>query len=101
MTKWIVGIAGFAMTLGAAVPALADAKTKKVDEITCEDFLALNPNDQQRIAYWIDGYVQAKGEAGMGTVAYDKFGRPLGAFVDECKATPKETLVQKVKKHRF
>lgn len=101
MTKWILGAAGFAMMVGAAAPAVADSKPKKVDEITCEEFLSLNPNDQQRIAYWIDGYAQAKGEAEVGSVAFDKFGRPIGSLVEDCKAAPKETLWQKIKKHRF
>ena len=71
----------------------------QVDTITCEEFLALNPNDQNRIAYWVDGYQAAKGEAAVGTVAFDKFGQPIGALVEDCKATPKETLWQKLKKH--
>ena len=78
--------------------AAADAK-KRVDQITCEEFLALNPDDQQRIAYWVDGYQEAKGEAAVGTVAFDKFGNPIGALVEDCKATPKEALWQKLKKH--
>ncbi len=41
----------------------------------------------------------AKGEAAVGTVAFDKFGQPIGALVDDCKASPKETLWQKLKKH--
>ena len=80
-----------------AAPVLG--ASKQVDQITCEEFLALNPNDQQRIAYWVDGYQQAKGEAAVGVVAFDKFGQPIGALVDDCKATPKETLWQKLKKH--
>ena len=83
----------------AAPPARAASKTKQVDQITCEEFLALNEADQQRIAYWVDGYQSAKGEAAVGTVAFDKFGQPIGALVDDCKATPKETLWQKLKKH--
>jgi len=77
----------------------AGAASKKVDEITCEEFLALKPDDQQRIAYWVDGYETSKGEAAVGTVAFDKFGQPIGALIDDCKATPKETLWQKLKKH--
>jgi hypothetical protein len=57
----------------AAPPARAVSKTKQVDQITCEEFLALDPADQQRIAYWVDGYQSAKGEAAVGTVAFDKF----------------------------
>ena len=77
----------------------ADAKSKKVDEITCEEFLALNESDQNKIAFWVDGYQTAKGEAAVGTVAFDKFDQPVGALVEDCKKTPKETLRQKLKNH--
>ena len=43
---------------------------------------AFDPDDQQRIAYRVDGYEAAKGEA-----------------VEDCRMTPKETLWQKLKKH--
>ena len=99
---WIIGSATLGVALGgllAAGPVRAESKSKQVDQITCEEFLALNPNDQQRVAYWVDGYQVAKGEATVGTVAFDKFGQPIGALVDDCKVTPKETLWQKLKKH--
>ena len=99
-------IAG-SMTLGIALGGLfaaypieaASTKKEQVDRVTCEEFLALNPENQQRIAYWVDGYQVAKGEATVGTVAFDKFERPVAILVDDCQATPKETLWQKVKKH--
>jgi HdeA/HdeB family len=102
MKSWIatttaLGIA--AGTLVSAGHAQAAGSPKKIDTITCEDFLAMNPDDQNRIAYWVDGYAQAKGEAAVGTVALDKFGQPIGELVTDCKATPKETLWQKMKKH--
>jgi len=87
-------------SLAIAGPALAQVPSKQVDKITCEEFLGLNPDDQQRIAYWVDGYAQAKNEeAAIGTVAFDKFGQPIGALVEDCKVTPQETLWQKLKKH--
>jgi hypothetical protein len=101
-SHWIIGSVGVGLILSgllAAGPVGAASKRKQVDQITCEEFLALNPEDQQRIAYWVDGYQAAKGEAAVGTVAFDKFGQPIGALVDDCKATPKETLWQKLKKH--
>lgn len=100
--RWMIGSATVAWLLGNLVtvaPVQAQSKSKQVDQITCEEFLALNPDDQNRIAYWIDGYAQAKNEAAVGTVALDKFGQPIGALVDDCKATPKETLWQKLKKY--
>ena len=63
-TGWIVASGTAALTLGLTLGAPpAHAAGKQVDQITCEEFLALNPNDQQRIAYWVDGYQMAKGEA--------------------------------------
>jgi hypothetical protein len=93
-----------ALVLGVGLAAVvtagtASAASKKVDQITCEDFLAMNLDDQNRIAYWVDGYAAAKGEAAVGTVAFDKFGQPIGALVEDCKKTPKETLWEKLKKH--
>jgi len=79
--------------LTAGPVAAADGK-KRVDQITCEEFLALDPDNQERIAYWVDGYQEAKGEAAVGTVAFDKFGNPIGALVEDCKVTPKETRVE-------
>ena len=73
-----------------------EGRNGRVDQITCEEFLAPDLDDQQRIAYWVDGYEEAKGEAAVGTVAFDKF---IGALVDDCRVTPKETLWQKLKKH--
>jgi hypothetical protein len=91
--------AGFVLSsLVAAAPVRAESKSKQVDQITCEEFLAMKPDEQQHIAYWVDGYQTAKGEAAVGVVAFDKFGKPMGALVDECKTAPKETLWQKLKK---
>jgi len=95
----IVSLALGASLAVVATAGTASAASKKVDQITCEEFLALNPDDQNRIAYWVDGYAAAKGEAAVGTVALDKFGQPIGALVEDCKKTPKETLWQKIKKH--
>jgi hypothetical protein len=95
-TWFVVGM----VTVGGLVASgTAFAGSKQVDKITCEEFLTLNPDDQNRIAYWVDGYATAKGEAAVGTVALDKFGQPIGVLVEDCKATPKETLWEKLKKH--
>ena len=99
MRAWTLGSLALGVAVGAAVGTASAAPPKKVDTITCEEFLAMNPDDQNRIAYWVDGYASAKDEAAVGTVAFDKFGQPIGALVEDCKKTPKETLWQKLKKH--
>jgi hypothetical protein len=63
------------------------------------DIRPLDPESRQRIAYWLDGYEVAKGESAVSTIAFDKLDRPIGMVVNDCQATPKETLWQKVKKH--
>ena len=76
---WIVGSVTLSAVLGglmAAGPVGAASQNKQVDRITCEEFLALNPDDQQRIAYWVDGYQVAKGEAAVGSVAFDNRSSP-------------------------
>jgi hypothetical protein len=100
MKNWIATPLILALVFGGFLTAgSAFAKSKKVDEITCEEFLAMDPANQNAIAYWVDGYYTSKNEAAVGTVAYDKFGQPIGALVDDCKMTPKETLWSKMKKH--
>src|SRR5260221_658950 len=100
---WIVGSMTLGIVLGGLLAAhrveAASTKKAQVDRVTCEEFLALDPENQQRIAYWVDGYQVAKGEAAVGTVATEKFERTVGVGVDDGQATPKETLGQKVKKH--
>jgi hypothetical protein len=91
-----------ALTLGGLVvgpAARAESKSKQVDMITCEEFLAMPPQNQERIAYWVDGYQEGNGKKAIEIIQFDKFGQPIGEMVEDCKKTPKETLWQKLKKH--
>jgi len=99
MDNKIIGAFAVVLAAGSLLASPVGAASKKVDEITCEEFLALNPDDQNRVAYWVDGYQASKNEAAVGTVAFDKFGQPIGALVEDCKAEPKATLWEKLKKH--
>jgi len=85
--------------LAAAPAARAQSKSKQVDMITCEEFLAMPPQNQERIAYWVDGYQEGNGKKAIEVIQFDKFGQPIGEMVEDCKTTPKETLWQKLKKH--
>ena len=91
--------AGFVLgSLVAAAPARAESTSTQVDQMTCEAFVAMKPDEQQRMAYWVDGDQTAKGDAAVGVVAFDKLGKPIGALVDECTMAPKETLGQTLTK---
>ena len=96
MKSWIASVAAVGVLAGGT---LARAAEKKVDEITCAEFLALNPDHQDRIAYWVDGYAASSGPESVRAVGFDKFGRPVDALVTACEATPAATLLQEVKKH--
>ena len=50
----IIGAVTFGAVFAGLVavgPVGAAPKQKQVDQITCDEFLALDPDDQQRIAY--------------------------------------------------
>jgi hypothetical protein len=38
----------------------------------------MDPEIQDRIAYWIDGYAQSEQEARVGPIARDGFWQPIG-----------------------
>jgi arylsulfatase A-like enzyme len=48
--------------------------------VSCEELLAMDPEPENRIAYWIDGYAESKREAPIGAVASDESGQPIGAL---------------------
>ena len=59
--RWIMGPLAVGAVLGGLVATEpACAASKQVDQITCEEFLALNPDDQNKIAFWVDGYHRPK-----------------------------------------
>jgi len=96
----------FAAALGSllvaprlAAPQLQAGGKKQADQITCEDFLKMAPASQERIAYWVNGYQHGQGNPAVEVIEFDKFGQPIGQIVEDCKAAPKETLWQKIKKH--
>src|SRR5262245_17222718 len=92
-------LAGWVASEPVRAQSSAQSK-KKVDQITCEDFLAMKPEAQQRIANWLDGYVFGKDQTGM--VGFDKFEmpQPVNQLVADCKTSPKDTLMDKVKMHK-
>lgn len=83
---------------GPALVSGAWAEKAKPVEITCEEFLALDPDNKARIAYWIDGYLVEEGEAAEYHIAMDKADHPVAALADDCKETPQAKVVDKAKK---
>jgi hypothetical protein len=80
-----------------AAPAEAD----KLKDITCDQFLAMDPEQQDNIVYWFEGVAvgASKKEAAAEEVdvGMDAFGRPVAEVVSACTADRKASLWDKVK----
>jgi len=63
-------------------------KISRGTNVTCQEYLALNPETHQRIAYWVDGYQVAPGETVILTVAFNELDEPILMLVADCQATP-------------
>jgi hypothetical protein len=84
-----------ALTVGVAAHA---AKKVNAKDMTCEEFLALGHEVQPRVVYWLEGYsVSGKPEAAE--IDVDALERPVTMVVADCRAAPKATLWEKIKKH--
>jgi len=93
------------ITIGFVVvgtTAHAGEKTKLKD-ITCEQFLAMDEDDQDNIVYWIEGAAVGSSKKSVDAedvqVGYDIFGRPVAEVVTACEADKKASLWDKIKAH--
>jgi len=75
----------------------ADKADKKIENVTCEEFLALDTQNQNQIVYWIHGYEYGKNGTTETTIGMDQFDQPMGEIIDACEATPKETVPKTLK----
>ena len=94
-----------AITIGfvmAGTTAYAGEKTKLKD-ITCEQFLAMDDDNQNNIVYWVEGAAVASSKKSVAAedveVGYDIFGRPVAEVVTACEADKKASLWDKIKAH--
>ena len=90
-----VGVLAMSLLFSAS-PLAAQSAGKSVnpETMTCEEFLALDQDTQPHVVYWIEGYSQAGKQE---TVVIQAFEQPITVVVNECKKTPKESLMQKIK----
>jgi hypothetical protein len=80
-----------------ATPAGAD----KLKDITCDQFLAMDPEQQDNIVYWVEGVAVGASKKEVGAeevdIGMDAFGRPVAEVVSACAADRKASLWDKVK----
>ena len=79
------------------------AHADKIKDITCEQFLAMDEDQQDDIVYWVHGAEVASSKKTVSAadveVGYDIFGRPVAEVVTACKADKKASLWEKIKAH--
>ena len=92
-----LGVACAVVALGTA------ANAAKLKDITCEQFLAMAPEAQDRVVYWAEGADVASSKKAVSAadveVGYDAFGEPVAEVVTACKADKKASLLDKIKAH--
>ncbi|MEA2658701.1 MAG: acid stress chaperone HdeA [Candidatus Binatota bacterium] len=72
------------------------AKTVKPETMTCEEFLVLGKEVQPNVVYWIEGYSES-GTIKEKGIVIEALERPIHAVVEECKKSPKDTVMRTIK----
>lgn len=98
-TKTLIFLSASLLVLAAAAAQAGDKV--KLKDITCEQFLAMDADQQDNIVYWIDGAATADSNKAVAAadveVGYDAFGRPIAEIVSACSADKKASLWSKIK----
>lgn len=97
---------GSVLSLGVAFSIVAlgtAANAGKLKDITCEQFIAMAPDAQNRVVYWAEGAEVASSKKAVSAeeveVGYDAFGEPVAEVVTACQADKKASLLAKIKSH--
>jgi HdeA/HdeB family len=95
-----LGVLSLAVAFGLAgglAASPAAAKKAKPRKMTCQEFVALDDDEQPSVVAYLDGYAEGgKGEEEIGALDVD---RQIGEVVQSCKTTPHEGLAQKLLMH--
>ena len=84
----------FCATLASVAASTAQAQdTTDMSKFTCEQFLAAGPNAVET-AIWLSGYYNGLHKNTV--INLKQFTQNAGAVVEECKANPKNTVMQTV-----
>ena len=96
----IVLAAGIAISFVLPGSGTAEAKDK-VKDITCAQYLAMDPDMQDNVLYWLDGVATASSKKEVAAedleIGYDGWGDPVAALVTECRGDKGASLWSKIK----
>lgn len=79
------------LAVSLAASSVFAGKKVKPEEMTCEESLMLDEEQQSYVVYWLHG---SSGEVDM--VDIDEYSEPVEYVVAECTKNKKETVGQKI-----
>jgi hypothetical protein len=90
-----------AAVLGFALSGTTALAKEKIKDVTCDQYLAMDPVQQSNVVYWLDGVDTASSGKHVAAedieVGYDGWGDPVAALVTECTGDKKASLWSKIK----
>ncbi len=84
--------------LGAGWFTQAMAETQTPEKMTCKEFVALDDAVKPKVVYWAEG-LNKKGKPVDSVVDVDETDKLVPVLVSECKETPENKLMKKIKEH--
>lgn len=83
-------------TATSAIAAAKPAPAKKVEDITCHDFIAMQDQFKPQAVSYAIGYNKAK-HPDVETVDVSGVERDVPVIISSCKERPAETLMQRIR----
>jgi hypothetical protein len=84
--------------ISAGLTMQAVAATQTPEKMTCKEFVALDDAVKPKVVYWAEG-LNKKGKPVDSVVDVDETDRLIPVLVSECKESPEQPLMKKVKEH--
>jgi hypothetical protein len=94
--KAIIVLSGVLLSASLTAPVVAAGH--KPATMTCDEYVMLDDVVKPKVVYWAEGF-NYQGEPVDAVIDFDATDNLVPIIVDECKATPKESFWEKVKRH--
>jgi acid stress chaperone HdeA len=97
-------VAGVAIAFVLPWSGSALAK-EKIKDITCEQYLGMDPDTQENVVYWLDGVNAASSVGHVAAedieIGYDGWGEPVAAIITACEGDKSASLWSKIKANAY
>jgi hypothetical protein len=92
--RMVAGVAAAIFTVALTASGAAAVDPVNPETFTCEQFLKMDPDEQEHTAYWIEGWAVANKKVLIGGLPLQSMNRPAGPLAKACATNPKATLIQ-------